>query len=88
MLPPDYVTEATALLATMQKDTDVMTRQWIMDNPNAPLYIVVRANFLYGQGRLEEAHVLYRRLMDIANTPVGLKLFARKRIRTLTRLRN
>ena len=87
MLPPDSVREATALLATMQKDTDVMTRQWIIDNPNAPLYIVVRANFLYEYGRIEEAQVLYKRLMNIADIPEGLKVFVRKRIRTLTRRR-
>jgi hypothetical protein len=87
MLPPDSVREATALLASMQKDTDVMTRQWVIDNPNAPLYIVVRANSLYGRGRLEEADVLYRGLMDIADLPVGLGLFVQRRIKTLTRRR-
>ena len=84
MLPPDSVREATTLLSIMQKDTDIMTRQWVIDNPNDPLYILVRANSLYENDRFEEAHVLYGRLMAIADIPDSLRLFVQKRIRTRT----
>ena len=85
MVSPDTVREATELLSIMRKDTAIITRQWVIDNPNDPLYILVRANHLYELGRIEEAQILYGRIMDIADIPEGLILFVRKRIRMLTR---